>query len=72
MKLICIDCGKEFEFTEGEQKFFNLKGFAQPKRCYRCRQIKKRKLNLLDDKVECNQKDYKVWEGRSRHEPEVK
>jgi hypothetical protein len=41
--LTCIepDCGKEFYFKESDQKFYEEKGFAPPKRCFACR--KKRK-----------------------------
>jgi hypothetical protein len=40
----CVDCGDEFTFTEGEQKFFQAKfgnDFAPPKRCKPCRAKKK-------------------------------
>lgn len=33
----CANCGKEFVFTEGEQRSFESKGFAPPKRCKACR-----------------------------------
>ena len=47
IKLICKDCGKEFDFTVGEQKFYEEKGFAQPIRCKECRDAKKaRNLNM--------------------------
>lgn len=47
IKLICKDCGKEFDFTVGEQKFYEEKGFAQPIRCKECREVKKaRNLNM--------------------------
>lgn len=37
-KIICKDCGKEFIFTVGEQKFFAEKGFTNdPVRCPECR-----------------------------------
>ncbi len=40
--LTCMDCGKEFAFTESEQDFYREKGFEhEPKRCGDCR--KKRK-----------------------------
>ena len=42
-KIICQDCGKEFVFTEAEQRFYEEKGFTQPKRCKDCRQIRKNK-----------------------------
>ena len=35
--LICQDCGKEFVFTAGEQRFYAEKGFMnKPKACKAC------------------------------------
>ena len=40
--LVCVDCGKEFVFTAGEQAFYKEKGFMnKPKRCKECRNAKK-------------------------------
>ena len=40
--IVCVDCGKEFVFTEGEQAFYKEKGFEnEPKRCPDCRKAKK-------------------------------
>src|SRR5689334_25151844 len=39
--LTCRDCGQPFTFTEGEQDFYNSKGYSQPSRCASCRAIKK-------------------------------
>ena len=39
--LVCKDCGEEFQFTEGEQKFYADKSFPEPIRCGGCRKIKK-------------------------------
>ncbi len=39
--LVCQDCGKDFEFSDEEQKFFADKGFEDPKRCQDCRNAKK-------------------------------
>lgn len=39
--LTCIDCGKDFEFTEGEETFYQQKGLVPPKRCKKCRQLKR-------------------------------
>jgi len=38
----CVDCGKEFLFTAGEQKFFESKNLYESKRCKTCRDIKKK------------------------------
>jgi CxxC-x17-CxxC domain-containing protein len=36
--LKCTECGSEFVFTAGEQKFFADKGFThEPKRCKNCK-----------------------------------
>jgi len=36
--LKCVDCGKEFVFTAGEQLFFHDKQFKnEPKRCKECK-----------------------------------
>ncbi len=41
--LICKDCGQEFIFTEGEQRFYAEKGFdREPQRCKDCRDKRKR------------------------------
>ncbi len=40
--LVCRDCGEEFVFTVGEQKFYEEKGFLnKPKCCKACRDKKK-------------------------------
>jgi CxxC-x17-CxxC domain-containing protein len=41
--LHCLDCGKEFLFTGGEQEFYAKKGFTnEPLRCKDCRDARKR------------------------------
>ena len=44
--LKCKDCGKEFTFTEGEQKFYEEKSFTNPTRCLECRKARKQQ-NLV-------------------------
>ncbi|HHV98254.1 MAG TPA: cytochrome C551 [Clostridiaceae bacterium] len=40
--LLCKDCGSEFVFTEGEQQFYQEKGFQnEPQRCPDCRRARK-------------------------------
>jgi CxxC-x17-CxxC domain-containing protein len=41
MSVTCRDCGQTFTFTEGEQDFYNSKGYTQPTRCPACRATKK-------------------------------
>lgn len=40
--LVCKDCNTEFIFTEGEQAFYQEKGFEnEPQRCPDCRKARK-------------------------------
>ncbi len=40
--LSCKDCNSEFVFTEGEQAFYQEKGFEnEPQRCPDCRSARK-------------------------------
>lgn len=40
--LTCIDCGRQFAFTAGEQEFYAMKGFTnKPNRCGDCRAARK-------------------------------
>lgn len=40
--LSCVDCGRPFTFTTGEQEFFAMKGFTnKPSRCSDCRATRK-------------------------------
>lgn len=36
--LLCVDCGAQFLFSTGEQRYFLSKGLSTPKRCPECRQ----------------------------------
>lgn len=40
--LNCVDCGGQFVFSAGEQRFYEQKGFAnKPNRCPDCRSARK-------------------------------
>jgi CxxC-x17-CxxC domain-containing protein len=40
--ITCVDCGKPFVWTAGEQEFYSQKGFTnEPKRCKPCKAMKK-------------------------------
>lgn len=53
--LTCLDCGKEFIFTEGEQRFFWAKDLSEPKRCKSCRMIRRRNtISRMDIEEELN------------------
>lgn len=41
-KIVCKDCGREFIFTVAGQEFFKEKGFNDPVRCKKCREIRKK------------------------------
>lgn len=41
--LVCVDCGKEFTFTVGEQEFYQSHSLVnEPKRCPECRVARRR------------------------------
>jgi CxxC-x17-CxxC domain-containing protein len=41
--LVCRDCGKEFDFTVGEQEFYLSRGLQnEPSRCSECRALRRR------------------------------
>lgn len=45
-KLVCRDCGEDFDFTVGEQEFYASKGFTnKPTRCVPCRKANKQQRN---------------------------
>lgn len=59
MKRTCKQCGKEFEITDSEVKFYKEKNFDLPKRCKACRDANKNvgnQKNNNDSKV--NQNNY--------------
>lgn len=41
VKIVCERCGEEFEMSPAEQKFYNAKGFHLPKRCKKCRELRR-------------------------------
>ena len=43
--LVCASCNTEFNFSGAEQEFYQLKGFAAPKRCKPCREAAKAQRN---------------------------
>lgn len=44
--LRCRDCGRDFEFTTGEQEFYASRGLTnQPSRCPECRAARKASQN---------------------------
>ena len=42
----CINCGKTFTFTVGEQEFYKERHLSEPKRCKEC--AKKRRMRFLN------------------------
>jgi len=51
-KIVCKDCGQEFDFDEISQEFYAKNGWSQPKRCPACR--KKNKLARETKDAELN------------------
>ena len=40
-KIECCECGEEFIFTGGEQRFYKQHNLSEPKRCRKCRETRK-------------------------------
>ena len=38
--IICKDCGKKFLFSAQEKERFDKKGWVEPKRCKKCRDVR--------------------------------
>jgi len=55
--LVCAECGKEFTFTEGEQAFYQEKGFQEPKRCKECRMKAKERRQAKKPEAEVKEAD---------------
>jgi hypothetical protein len=47
--LTCVDCDGEFEFTAGEQRFFASRELSEPKRCPRCRDVRRAQRAAPED-----------------------
>ena len=43
----CVDCGMDFVFTDGEQRYFASKKLSVPKRCPGCR--RKRRNSIVPE-----------------------
>jgi hypothetical protein len=41
----CMDCGRDFTITEGEQRFFASRNLNLPRRCVNCRRLRKEREN---------------------------
>jgi len=51
-KITCKRCGKEFDFTEGEAKFYSDRNLEEPKRCPDCRERNKdRRIVDLENQI---------------------
>ena len=48
----CFICGNDFVFSPAEQKYFESKGFADPKSCPVCRKL--RSVHVSHTCVDCN------------------
>ena len=65
-KIICRNCGKEFIFTVGEQRFYEEKGFSKPVRCKECRD--KRKAEREVQETEKKENDFEDLLAKFRAE----
>ena len=60
--IVCRNCGKEFTFTIGEQRFYEEKDLKPPVRCKECKAKRKEQQaeqsnNVVIEKVEEKPKD---------------
>lgn len=60
----CVDCGKDFLFTSGEQEYYAEKKFSEPKRCKHCRDLKK--LQKAENEANFTPGNKKDWK-HNRH-----
>lgn len=47
--IVCRNCGKEFTFTVGEQRFFEEKGLSAPVRCKECKAKRKAEQSIQEE-----------------------
>jgi CxxC-x17-CxxC domain-containing protein len=45
---VCVECGAEFHLTSSEIDFYQRKGLQSPRRCERCRKIKRERQARQD------------------------
>ena len=57
MKVICKQCGKEFELNASEIEFYQKKNLALPKRCKACREFNKQGGNQKEDRKNVVEKE---------------
>lgn len=61
-KKIACQCGKTFEFNDGEQKYYAERSYKDPKHCAECRAKKKKEKNAeREAKAEQTRPD---WSGK--------
>ncbi len=57
--IICRNCGKEFVFSVGEQRFFEEKGLSEPVRCKDCKAKRKEQSSIKEENIEKKQREHK-------------
>ncbi|UCG08987.1 MAG: zinc-ribbon domain containing protein [Desulfobacterales bacterium] len=50
MAIVCIQCGREFEFSVDEQIHYRKMNFDKPKRCPVCRKKKSKIIDFQDNR----------------------
>jgi hypothetical protein len=61
IKIKCKDCGVEFDFTPGEQKFYAEKGLANPIRCKACRDARKARYAAKEVTTKDKDEDFNAY-----------
>ena len=45
IQIKCKECGNTFEIDQTEKEWYESKGWELPKRCYKCRKVRRDKVN---------------------------
>jgi hypothetical protein len=48
---VCVECDATFVFTNGEDYYYKKRGLDAPKRCKKCRELRKREGGSFGSKV---------------------
>ena len=68
----CVDCGHNFVWTAGEQEFYRDRNLDQPKRCHKCRFLRRQKSQGNVRVLEGNPEPAKVEKAPSKKEDKSK
>ena len=53
-KIVCRDCGREFDFTVRDKEFYSANGWTEPKSCKDCREKRKQERANRNNELKDN------------------